>query len=281
MYSTLNTGALGIKKGFSASISIELAKLGGFKGIDIPMKEVTSSSKVVFMLERNDLKIGGWGVPVNIYGEESKYREDLEILRSYAAKGKSISAVRAYTFIFPFSDEKPYKENFSFHLERLKPVAEILKDYDCRLGLEFIGPKTLREGHKYEFIHTMNDMLELCHKIGTGNVGLLLDSWHWYTSRGRVEDLMSLTDNDVVYVHTNDAPKHLLVDEQIDNVRCLPGETGVIDIAGFLKALKAINYQGPVTPEPLNARLSKLSAQDAVKLAGEYMAKCFSLISTK
>ncbi len=279
MYSTLNTGALGIKKQFSASI--ELAKLGGFEGIDIPMNEITSTNKVISMLERNNLKIGGWGIPVNIYGEESKYRENLKILSSYAAKGKSIGAVRACTFILPFSDEKPYKKNFSFHLERLKPVAEILKNYDCRLGLEFIGTKTFREGHKYEFIHTMNDMLELCYKIGTGNVGLLLDFWHWYTSRGRVEDLMGLTNNDVAYVHINDAPKHLPVDEQVDNVRCLPGETGVIDIVGFLKALKDINYQGPVSPEPFSSKLAKLSPENIVKLAGKSVAKCLSLVSTR
>ncbi len=278
MYSTLNAGALGIKKRFLASI--ELAKLGRFEGIDIPMNEITSTSKVISILKRNNLKIGGWGIPVNIYEEESKYREDLEILSSYAAKGKSIGAVRAYTFVLPFSDEKPCKKNFGFHLERLKPVAEILKNYDCRLGLEFIGPKTLREGHKYEFIHTMNEMLELCGKIGTGNVGLLLDSWHWYTSRGRVEDLMSLTDNDVVYVHINDAPEHLPIDEQIDNARCLPGETGVIDIAGFLKALKEINYQGPVTAEPFSSKLAKLSPENIVKLTGESVAKCLSLVST-
>jgi len=279
MYSTLNTGALGIKKGFAASI--ELAKLGGFEGIDIPMNEITSTSKVISILKRNNLKIGGWGIPVNIYEEEPKYREDLKILSSYAAKGKSIGAISACTVILPFSDEKPYKENFSFHLERLKPIAEILKDYDCRLGLEFIGTKTFREGHRYEFIHTMNDMLELCHKIDTDNVGLLLDSWHWYTSGGRIEDLMGLTNNDVVYVHINDAPKHLPVDEQIDNVRCLPGETGVIDIVGFLKALKYINYQGPVTPEPFSSKLAKLSPESVVKLAGNSVAKCFSLANIR
>lgn len=279
MYSTLNTGALGIKEGFLASI--ELAKLGGFEGIDVPINEITSSSQVISMLERNDLKVGGWGIPVNIYGEESKYREDLEILGSYAGKGKSIGSISAYTFILPFSDEKPYKENLSFHLERLRPVAKILKDYDCRLGLEFIGPKTLRDGHKHEFIYRMDSMLELCCKIGTGNVGLLLDSWHWYTSRGRVEDLMSLSVNDVVYVHINDAPEHLPIDEQIDNVRCLPGETGVIDIAGFLKALKDINYQGSVAPEPFSSKLAKLSPENIVKLAGKSVAKCLGLVGTK
>lgn len=277
MYSALNTGALGIKNGWLASI--ELAKLGGFEALDISVNENTSGSQVISMLEKNDLRVGGWGIPVNIFGEESKYRENLEILSSYASKGESIGALRAYTFILSFSDEKPYKKNFTFHLERLKPVAEILKDYNCRLGLEFIGPKTLREGHKYEFIHRMDGMLELCCKVGTGNVGLLLDSWHWYTSGGTVEDLTILTDNDVVYVHINDAPGHLPIDEQIDNMRCLPGETGVIDITGFLKALRDINYQGPVAPEPFDARLAKLSPEVIVKLAGKSVAKCLGVVS--
>jgi len=42
---------------------------------------------------------------------------------------------------------------------------------------------------------------------------------------------------------------------QVDSVRALPGETGVIDIAGFLQALHAIGYSGPVTPEPFKKEL--------------------------
>ena len=62
--------------------------------------------------------------------------------------------------------------------------------------------------------------------------------------------LKALTPAQVVYVHVNDAPAGVPIDEQMDGVRALPGETGVIDIAGFLKALQGIGYDGPVTPEP-------------------------------
>ena len=43
-------------------------------------------------------------------------------------------------------------------------------------------------------------------------------------------------------VHANDAPEGRAVDEQIDSERCLPGETGLIDIVTFLTCLKRIGY---------------------------------------
>jgi sugar phosphate isomerase/epimerase len=75
----------------------------------------------------------------------------------------------------------------------------------------------------------------------------------------------------VVYVHVNDAPAGLDRDEQIDNVRCLPGETGVIDIVGFLQALQTIGYEGPVTPEPFKKALSSLPPAEAAQVTGESM----------
>ena len=33
-------------------------------------------------------------------------------------------------------------------------LAQILAEHGCRLGIEFLGPKTLRTGHPYAFIST-------------------------------------------------------------------------------------------------------------------------------
>ena len=112
------------------------------------------------------------------------------------------------------------------------------------LGLEFIGPKTLRDSQKYPFVHTMAQMLGMAQQIGP-NVGLLLDCWHWHTSHGTVDELHNLTAEQVVYVHVNDAPAGVPTDEQVDSVRALPGETGVIDIVGFLQALQTHRLRRP------------------------------------
>ena len=163
----------------------------------------------------------------------------------------------------PCSDTRGYAENYQFHVTRFQPIAAILSDSGVSLGLEFIGPKTLRDTQEYPFIHTLEDMLALGRDIGP-NVGLLLDSYHWYTSHGTLDSLKALTPAQVVYVHVNDAPAGVPVDQQLDGVRALPGATGVIDIGGFLKTLQGIGYDGPVTPEPF-VNLSALPS-DAARL---------------
>lgn len=65
--------------------------------------------------------------------------------------------------------------------------APSLKEQGFQLGIEFLGPKTLRDGHRYPFINTLREMMQLAADIGTGNVGLLLDAWHHYTSGGALE----------------------------------------------------------------------------------------------
>jgi len=152
---------------------------------------------------------------------------------------------------------------------RFRPIAEVLRRHDCRLGIEFLGPETLRTPHRYAFVHTLDEMMELAGEIGTGNVGLLLDAWHLYTSGGETEDLKSITFRDIVTVHISDAPSGFLINEQMDTVRCLPLETGVIDLPGFMAALVELGYDGPVTTEPFNERINRIAAEDSRRAARE------------
>ena len=112
----------------------------------------------------------------------------------------------------------------------------------------------------------MKQMAELCRALGP-EVGFLLDSWHWYNARETVEDLLRLSPEQVVDVHLNDAPD-VPIDEQIDNVRTLPGETDVIDIVSFLGALQRIGYDGPVMVEPFSADLREMLPDAASAATG-------------
>jgi sugar phosphate isomerase/epimerase len=139
--------------------------------------------------------------------------------------------------------------------------------------LEFVGPKTSRAKRTYRFLYTLEGMLALAAAIDTGNVGLLLDLWHLYTAHGSNDQVLELTNADVVVVHVNDAPAGVPIDDQLDNVRALPGETGVMDIAGFMAALQAIGYDGPVTAEPFSQRVRELPAEQAVAVTAASMRK--------
>lgn len=276
MFRNLCPGAIGVPANLQQSL--EYAKLGGFGGIDVPMGEIipmieaqgADAAKALFV--DNGLQLGGLGVPVRWMGAEEDWQADLAALPAFCQAAQAIGGTRAATWMPSWHDERDWEENWQWHIARLKPVAQIMGEYGVRLGLEFLGPKTLRDGHKYDFIHTAEQMVELCAELGP-NAGLLLDAWHWYTSAGTLDDLAKLTNANVVYVHINDAPPGLALDEQKDNVRALPGETGVIDLSGFLQALKTMGYDGPVTPEPFSARLNAMEDKaEAVKLAGKMLA---------
>lgn len=279
MFRNLNTGAIGIRS--TLSEALEMAQTHDFDGVDFSIAEIASLAgassldAVKQLFSRTGRRPGTWGLPVDFRGEEQKWKEDLDALRSHAAVANAIGAHRTATYVIPFSNDLSFDENYAFHVNRLKPVVTVLHEYGIRLGLEFIGPKTLRADKKYEFIHTMDGMFALCADLGS-NTGLLLDLYHWYTSHGTQADLDILTNQQVVAVHVNDAPSGIPVDEQMDLVRCLPCETGVMDISGFLKALHRIGYDGPVTVEPFSKRLNAMAPSDALKETGLSLKKAWA-----
>jgi len=268
MYPTLSTGMIGVN--LPLDQSARLAAAAGFKGIAVsPTLAAGSPDEVLRILKGNKLKPAAWGLPVEFRQDEDTWRQGLAGLAEVARAAKQIGADRCSTWIIPCSDALTFARNFELHRSRLRPCAEVLAEHGCRLGLEFVGTKTVRDGHAHEFIHTQEGMLELCEAIGTGNIGLLLDSFHWYTSQGTPEDIRKLSDALVVDVHINDAVAGRTPAQQIDNDRRLPGATGVIDLVAFLQALKAIGYTGPVTPEPFYPKLAQMPPEEAIRATAD------------
>ena len=257
--------------------------LAGFEGLEFPVAAIADlvdqhgAAGVKAMYADAGVRPAAFGLSVDWRTSEENWKRDLGKLDRNAKAAAAIGISRTFTWIMPCSNERPFDENRKFHVERFKPIAQTLGIHGISLGLEFIGPKTLRDSQKYPFIFTMNDMLDMAGDIGP-NVGILLDCWHWYTSGGTLDEIKALRPEQVVYVHVNDAPAGIAIEEQIDNVRLLPGESGVIDIAGFLKSLKQIGYDGPVTPEPFKKELAELPSDEArLKVVGAAMEKIFKL----
>ena len=272
MYRTLSPGAIDVSVSFEEGA--RLAARYGFEGLALDVGHLLreGANAVRETLAAHGLKPGSFGLPVDIRGEDDAYEASLDRLASVAEAAQRVGCSRASTYIFSWSDARDYGANFDFHRDRLARPAAILAEHGIRLGLEFLGPKTLRDGHAYAFIHTVPGMLELCEAVGP-NVGLLLDAWHWYTSGHDPADLERLTAGNVVDVHVNDAPAGVAIDDQVDSVRCLPGETGVINLSIFFDYLKRVGYDGPVVVEPFNAPLRAMDPEDAVRTTAEALAK--------
>lgn len=270
MYKNLNVGALGHMLAFDKACA--LARQHNFAGIDLDtgflldLARAQSLQAALDWFAATGLKASAFGLSVawRDGDSEQKYVESLPRFIEETCLAAALGVTRCVTWVMPCSDALPFHGHFALVARRLRPVADILKAYGIRLGLEFVGPRTLRAGRKYDFIHTLDGMRALGAAIGAGNVGLLLDCFHWHTSHGGVGDIEALPPEDVVYVHVNDARAGRSPDEQIDNEREMVGATGVIDIAGFLGALRRIGYDGPITVEPFSASVRAMPVEQAV-----------------
>ena len=271
MYKTLSPGALGIR-GLSLADGIALAKQSGFGGLDFNIVEAAElgADAASALFADAGIKYGAWGLTVRWQSEE--WRDDLAELPRYAAVAAEMGATRCSTWCPPSSATRPFAENFDWHLERFRAIAEVLNENGIRFGIEFIGPQSLRPADQHDFIYNMEGMLELGAACGTGNVGLLLDAWHLYTSGGAVDDLDKISNADIVNVHVNDAPEGLTMATYDDHDRRLPTETGILPLEGFMKKLIALGYDGPVTPEPFSKTVNAIEdPQEAARLTADYM----------
>jgi sugar phosphate isomerase/epimerase len=273
VYPNLSAGAIGVKA--TLPETLDFAQKYGFGGIDFSIVEAAALvhsqgvESVRELFASKGVKPGSFGFPVEFRKDENTWLDGIAALPEQAQLAAELGCNRTATWLVSGSNERNFVENFRFHVERIGPAAAILADHGIALGLEFIGPKTLRKTFKYRFVYTLEGMFALGAAMGTGTVGLLLDIWHLYTSHGSIDQVRELDAADVVVVHINDAPLDIAVDEQMDQVRALPGETGVLDIRGFLNALAEIGYDGPVTAEPFSQRVREMAPEAAVAATAE------------
>ncbi len=267
-YKNLGNGHIGLKA--NQQQAVDYAAQYGFDAISPNLGAFANKSKAEIRawlqaMKAKGIRYGTSGLPVEFRKDEASFQRDLKKLPQQAAILKQLGVTRVATWVLPGHKELTYLQNFKRHRDRLGSAAKILKDHGLRLGLEFVGPRTSRARNRYPFICTQTGMMELVKAIDTGNVGLLMDSWHWYTSHGTVDELRSLSNHDIVHVHVNDAPAGIPVDQQVDNRRKLPTTTGVIDLKGFINALVAIGYNGPVECEPFDNELRKMADDKKLK----------------
>ncbi len=132
----------------------------------------------------------------------------------------------------------------------------------------------MRTRWEHPFIWDMDSTLDWIEAIGESNVGLLFDSYHWYTTEADLNDILRLRPEQIVHVHINDAP-NVPVEEVLDNNRLYPGE-GVIDLTSFLQGLRRIGYKGAVSQEILTPEPLTESSEVLMRKSAEAFRRVFS-----
>jgi sugar phosphate isomerase/epimerase len=277
----LSPGSIGVSG--NQMQTIELAIRHGFESIE-PQGEFLASlsadklAEVLAAMKKGGLVFGAAGLSVEFRQSVDKFAEGMKKLPELAAGLKRAGVNRVGTWLMSGHSSLTYIENFRQHARRLRSVAQVLKDQDIRLGMEYVGTKTIWTRQRYPFIHTLKEMRDFMAEIGTGNTGVILDCWHWWQADDTVAELLALKNEEVISVDLNDAPSGVAKDQQVDGRRELPCATGVIDVGAFLKALNQIGYDGPVRAEPFNKPLNDLENEPACEATILALKRAIALI---
>lgn len=277
MFLNLSPQAVGINANLTETIA--LAKAHGFAGVDLPLgDELVKSDPAGAGKRVHDagLKWGAFGLPMDFRGEEVVYCRGFDEMRKAIVLAQKAGCTRCYTWIMPGHNTLDYKDNLKVHADRLRPAAKLMAEHGIRFGVEPVAPFTLRRQFKHLFVHNIDTGLELADAIGS-NTGLLLDAFHWHCARNTVADITEKLRGRVVYVHVNDARPNRTPEEQMDHERALPTDTGVIDLKGFVRALRDIAYDGPVAAEPFMKELAQQPPAEVAARVSKSLHKMLEL----
>lgn len=278
---SLDPGAIGVE--VDQPRLIELAAQYGFEAVTpypafLVRQDPAAVDDLLVSMQEKNLVWGVGGLTFDFRQDEATFRAGMDELPQQAQALQRAGVTRIGTWVMPTHPELNYLDNFQLHTERIREIARVFQDHDIRFGLEYVGPKTLRDRDRYAFVSTMRETKALIKEINLPNVGLILDSFHWYTAEESVDDILTLKNQDVVACDLNDARAGRGPREQIDGERELPLASQVVATQDFLEALIKIDYDGPVRAEPFNQVLNDMDDEEAVATTAQAMKQAFALV---
>jgi 2-keto-myo-inositol isomerase len=128
------------------------------------------------------------------------------------------------------STRKQVIEESARTLEELSRIAE---PYGVGLAFEFLGQPDCS-------VQTLALAGEIVQRVGRANVGLVIDSFHFYAGGSTIESIDALDPGQLFIFHINDAedrPREQLEDRH----RLLPG-LGILPLREIIAALRRIGY---------------------------------------
>lgn len=277
MYKNLSPTALGISG--RQSEMIELALTHRAKGLELDMQafqkqaETSGFEYASRLVKSADIKVAPFELPLRWNEEEAAFKTDLQTSQPLLETAQKLGCLGCTITVQPFSESQPYHENFEFHRERIAAVAEVLKNYDLKLGLAFLAPAYHRLGKPQTFVCTADALLTLMKTTVADNIGVIVDSWHWQIGGGSVAHLADLSAEQIVEVRLSDVPDNVDLETITEEQRLLPGTTTSSLAADFLKVLAAKAYQGPVTPSAAPDHVSARKREQIVRQAFEAIDK--------
>ncbi len=133
----------------------------------------------------------------------------------------------------PLPPDKNWDDVREESVRVLGELGRIAEGHDVALAFEFLGQPDCS-------VQTLAQASEIVGQLKRSNVGLVIDSFHFYAGGSRIESIDALDARQLFIFHINDAED--LPREQLeDRHRLLPG-LGILPLKEITGALRRINY---------------------------------------
>jgi 2-keto-myo-inositol isomerase len=148
----------------------------------------------------------------------------------------------------------------------LRELASIAERHNVALAFEFLGQKDCS-------VQTLELADEIIQKVNRRNIGLVIDSFHFYVGGSTIKMIDALDPKRLFIFHINDA-EDLPLDQLSDAHRLLPGQ-GILKLTELIEALRGIGYDQAVSVETFRPEYWE---RDPFELAREAKAAVESVL---
>jgi sugar phosphate isomerase/epimerase len=151
----------------------------------------------------------------------------------------------------------------------VEPLSHAEAVAELRAAAALLAPRGIRiafECTAYGNATRLREAVRICDDVGWERCGLLVDAWHVFRGGESLDDLAALGDGRIALVHLDDGAAGTSADaiHEGRHRRLLPG-AGSFDLDGFLRALDAAGYTGPICLEVLSDRLRGLPPREGAQ----------------
>jgi 2-keto-myo-inositol isomerase len=135
----------------------------------------------------------------------------------------------------------------------LQELSAIAAEYNINLAFEFLG-------FSHISVSTLDRCYRIVHETDRPNIGLVLDTFHFYAGGSDVKDIEAVDKDKIFIFHINDAEDRER--SQLEDAhRLFPGE-GVIPLIGILRSLKKIGYDNMASIELFRPEYWELAPEE-------------------
>lgn len=156
----------------------------------------------------------------------------------------------------------------------LNELADIAAAYNVSLAFEFLGQKDCS-------VQTLAQANEIVKAVGRQNVGLIIDSFHFYAGGSSLDMIESVAPDSIYVFHLNDSEDRPR-EELEDRHRLYPG-SGILPLSEMFRAFRRIGYDRVASIEIFRPEYWEMDpirvARDARLAATRVMEKSASVVA--